>query len=76
MADSDVGTTNSKFSKAVTTGATMDTGQLVEYDPANGSYPAGTSPGNGKDWGKKASDDADLTKGHASRIDRPETLPV
>ncbi len=36
----------------VTTEATMEKGNKVEYNKTNGSYPEGTSPGLGKDYSK------------------------
>lgn len=70
----EIGTTSSKYSKAVTNGATMDTGQLVEYDPANGSYNEGTSPAITKDYGKK--NDKDLTNGFKPQTRSEEMQPV
>jgi len=70
----DIGTTSSKYSKAVTTGATMETGQPVEYDPANGSYVEGSSPFITKDYGKK--NDKDLTNGFVPQTRSEEIQPV
>lgn len=70
---SDIGTTLSKYSKAVKTGSKMETGQDVEADPANGSYNAGTSPFITKEFAK---DDGDLNNGTSSPQTRKESRPV
>jgi hypothetical protein len=71
---SDIGTTLSKYSKAVKTGSKMETGQDVEADPANGSYEAGTSPFITKDFGAK--DETGLNTGFDKRYVHKDTKPV